>query len=168
VDPSKTDGTLNVSENFAAAIAKQWSRTGNRFGYRAQLSGGRLPSITSGFNILECSTCFVTVTTRYAELSGTAMLTFRNGRNIKPYLLGGPGISRITTSYRARGVVLDNSGNPPVSTTWALGLTAGAGVSLRLFGKELFVEQRILWPQASTGSRYGRLHPLSIGVKFEK
>ncbi len=167
-DPSKTDGSLNVSENFAAAIAKQWSRTGSRLGYRAQLSAGRQPSVTSGFNIFECSTCSVTMTNRYAELSGAAVITFRNGRKLKPYLLGGPGIYRVSTSYLARGVVLGSSENPATSATWALGLTAGAGLSMRLFGKEVFVEQRVLWPQASTGSRYGRLHPLSIGVKFEK
>ena len=168
IDPSKTDGTLNISENFAAALATQWSRTGSRLGYRAQLSAGRQPSVTSGFNILTCNTCSLTMTNRYAELSGAAVLTFRNGQNLKPYFLGGPGIYRVSTSYLARGVVIGNSENPSTSTTWSLGLTAGAGLSLRLFGTELFMEQRILWPQASTGSRYGRLHPLSIGVKFEK
>jgi hypothetical protein len=169
VDPFKTDGTLNVSENFSAAIAKQWSRTGSRLGYRAQLTAGRQPSITSQFNVLTCSTCSVTRTTRYAELSGAAVMTFRSGGNVKPYLLAGPGIYRVSTSYFARGVVLGNSENPSESTAWSLGLSAGAGATLRLFGKELFIEQRILFPQASTGYRSGPvLHPLSIGVKFEK
>ena len=169
VDPFETDGSLNVAENFAAAIAKQWSRTGSRLGYRAQLSAGRTPSVLTAVNVLSCSTCYVSRTNRYAELSGTAVLTFRNDRSVTPYLLGGPGLYLVRTSYLGRGVVLDNGENPSTSTTWSLGLTAGAGATFRLLGKELFVEQRILWPEASTRYRSAPvLHPLSIGVKFEK
>jgi opacity protein-like surface antigen len=169
VDPFKTDGSLNLSENFAAAIAKQWSRPGRRLGFRVQLAGGREPSTTQRFNILECDVCSLTRTQRYAELNAAAVLTFRNNHRFRPYVLGGPGIYRVSTSYLARGTVLGSVENPSSSSYWSLGVTAGAGASLRLFGKELFVEQRILLPQATTGYRMGPVpHPLSIGVKFER
>lgn len=169
VDPFKMDGTVNVSENFAAALAKQWSRPGSRLGFRAQLSGGREPSIRQRFNVTECGDCSLTRTVRYAEFSGTAVYTFRNNRRLRPYLLGGPGVYRVSTAYLSRGLVIGNGESQSVSSVWSFGLTAGAGASLRLFGKELFLEQRILWPQASTGASLSPVpHPLSIGVKFEK
>ena len=169
VDPFETDGSLNFSENFAAAIARQWSRPGSRLGFRAQLGVGRLPSTTQSFNVTQCSDCALTRTERYQELSGAAVITFMRNSRFKPYLLAGPGIYRVSSSYLARGLVLGTGENPSTSSFWALGLTAGAGASLRLFGKELFIEQRILFPEASTGFRAGPTpHPLSIGVKFEK
>lgn len=169
VDPFETDGSLNLAENFAAAIAKQWSRPGSRLGFRAQLGVGRQPSTSQAFNVTQCEECALTRTQRYQELSATAVLTFRRSSRFKPYLLAGPGLYRVSTSYLARGIVLGGSENPSTSTFWSLGLTGGLGASLKLFGKELFVEQRMIWPQASTGYRTGPTpHPLSIGVKFER
>ena len=169
IDPTKTDGSLNLSENFAAAIAKQWSRSGSRIGFRAQLSTGREPATLRAFNVLECGDCVLKQIRRYQELSGAAVLTFRNNHSFRPYILGGPGIYRVTTSYFARGVVIGNGNNPSTSSVWSLGLTAGVGASLKLFGKDFFIEQRIIWPQATTGYRTGPVPvPFSIGVKFEK
>ena len=171
VDPFKTDGGLNFSENFAAAIAKQWSRPGSRLGFRAQLSTGRQPSTTQSFNAGACDACSLTRTLRYTELSTAAIYTFRNNRKFRPYLLGGTALYAVRSSYLARGLVISDPdpGDRSTSTVWSFGLTTGFGANFRLFGTDFFVEQRILLPQPSTGYTNSLVaHPFSIGVKFDK
>ena len=170
IDPFASSDGFSVSENFSAAIAKQWSREGSRLGFRTQLATGRVPTITTGFIGDTCLDCSVSRDRRFGELSAVATHTFRNNRSLRPYLLAGPALYGVRTVYSSKGVVIAGPamGNRASGVTWSLGATAGAGLQARLFGRDFFIEQRIFYSEASTATRINGLvvHPLSIGVKF--
>lgn len=169
MDPPKVISRFNIDENFIAALGKQWNRSNSGLGLRLQLSGGRDPYTHRSLNPATCPTCSLVTWRRFVELSATPVYTFRHKSSIRPYVLGGPGIFGVQTTYRLNGATfgaMESSGDP-TSTNWSLGATVGAGLRFNLFKKEFFLEQRIAWPEATTSNwRTSEIHPLSFGIKF--
>lgn len=166
------DGSASpkLEERFVAALAREWSRPGSRLAWRAELSAGRQPTTTLLLNSTEgCGACSITSGRGFGEVSATAVYSFRRGHSFRPYFLGGPGLFALRSTYSAHGVVMSfpDIGDKATKTVWSLGATAGAGVAFRLFGREMFVEQKWLLPEPTTGYRRSSgIHPLSIGIKF--
>jgi hypothetical protein len=168
MDPSKMIGHFNPEENFVASLGRQWARANSGLGFRTQLSFGTEPSQTRFFNYPQCASCSVRQSRTFAELSGTAMYTFRRDKSFRPYLLAGPALYGVRSTYKTDGLTFgEGSVNLSAQKVWSLGGTVGVGFSLKLFGKELLVEQRYLTSETSTAARNAfQTHPLSIGVKF--
>jgi len=160
MDPSKMIGHFNPEENFVASLGRQWARANSGLGLRAQLAVGAQPSQNLLFNYPQCASCVINRARQFAELSGTAVYTFRRNKNIRPYLLGGPALYGVRNSF-------DRDGLSFSSRTWSLGGTFGAGVSFKLLGKEFQIEQRFITSETSSQARDAyKSSPLSIGIKF--
>lgn len=84
---------------------------------------------------------------------------------ISPYLTGGVGTMRISTSdltVKYQGTVI--GGVPNVGTQTKSAINLGAGVDIRLAGIALFVEGRYTWI-LTEGDKTGYV-PISIGITF--
>jgi opacity protein-like surface antigen len=163
-DPfAHTNGSL-FSENLAGSITRDWSRANSGLGLRAQLSAGSMPR-TNLFLGGQCTDCVVSTRRSYVELNATAKYTFRRNRNLRPYLLAGPGLYGVRSEYAVQGAVLgdpdDNS-----AVVWSMGITAGAGLNFHAFGKNLFLEQRFFIPEASTARARTYVRPFTLGIRF--
>ena len=165
MNPPTISEHFNLEENFVASLGRQWARSGSGLGFRAQLSVGAEPSLMTRLTSGECGDCSLRRSRRFAELSGAAVYTFRRDKSFRPYVLGGPALYGVRTSYKANGLIIGGptADNPYTTRAWSLGATVGVGAGLRLFGKEFLIEQRVM----SVGGRQGFVaYPLSIGIKF--
>jgi opacity protein-like surface antigen len=84
---------------------------------------------------------------------------------VSPYLTGGVGTMRISTSdltVKYQGAVI--GGVPSVGTQTKSAINLGAGVDLKLGGVALFVEGRYTWI-LTEGEKTGYV-PISIGITF--
>lgn len=169
MDPPKVVSRFNIDDNFIAAVGRQWNRSNSGLGLRMQFSAGRDPYVHRYLNPETCLTCSVASYRRFIELSATPVYTFRHKSSVRPYVLGGPGIFGIQSTYRLNGATFGEfaPNGDLTSTNWSLGATVGAGLRFNLFKKDFFIEQRIAWPEATTSNwRTSEIHPLSFGIKF--
>jgi opacity protein-like surface antigen len=165
LDPFQPKFSESLSENFTVAMAREWSRSNSGLGIRAQLSAGGVPANATYLGAT-CAACYVTRQRSFAELSGAATWTFRREKSFRPYILGGPALYGVKTRYSVAGAVLGEPGGNS-ATAWSLGATLGAGVRIRAFGKDLFLEQRVLFTEMSTARRDALVvHPFTLGIRF--
>lgn len=164
-DPTQSTGSPVFSENFVAAVAREWARRDNALGFRTQLMAGLAPSRSTLLGGDFTSRRIITERRSFAEVSTAATYTFRRKTNFSPYLLAGPALYAVRSSYSVTNAVLGAPGNS--STALSLGATAGAGLSFILLGKEILIEQRIAIPETST-TRRGSLvvRPFTLGIRF--
>ena len=163
VDPFAHTNSSRFSENFTGALAKEWARRNSGMGFRMQLALGTTP--TSNTLLPGCGGCVVHLRRSFAELSTTASYTFRRTHNLRPYVLAGPAIYGVRSAYDVSGAVL---GDPDdnASMAWSLGATAGVGLGFTIFGTNIFFEQRIFVPEASTARGSPVVRPFTLGIRF--
>ena len=161
-DPTQRTGSPVFSENLFAAVAREWARPNSALGFRTQLTGGLLPGIYTHLGDFE-SGRVLRQGKSFVELSAATTYTFRRNRNFSPYLLAGPALYAVRTSYSVTNAVL---GGPEHSMEWSYGATAGAGLNFKVFGKDILLEQRILTLPASTARINRVIRPFTLGIRF--
>ena len=164
LDPFAPKRSTPLSDNFVAAIGREWSRSGSGLGFRAQVSTGAIPTTRLSLGA-SCGECFISTQRRFVELSGAATYTFRRSSSFRPYVLGGPALYGVRHKYSVTGAVL---GDPQqnMGTVYALGATIGAGFHLRVLGQDLFLEQRAGFTEMSSGNQGVVIHPFTLGIRF--
>jgi hypothetical protein len=163
-DLFQSTGSPVFSENFTAAIGREWTRANSGLSFRTQLAGGALPS-THRFLRPDCGNCFMSSKNSFVELSSTVHYNFRRNRNVRPYLLAGPALYVVRSKLSVTGAVLPQPG-PNTATMRSIGATAGAGLNFSLFGTSLYLEQRIFTPDAASSTGKLTIRPFVLGIKF--
>ena len=157
----------STSQNFVAALGREWNKKGSKLGYRSQLTVGAEPTTNLFFRQASCPDCFVSRQQSFAELSGVATYTFRKNRKVQPYLLGGPALYAVRSRYAASGVTFGGQDQNPAETNWSLGATFGIGTRFKLFGTYFSIEQRFIAPELTTRSRQDHMvRPFTLGISF--
>jgi hypothetical protein len=155
---------LSTEQNFIAAVGREWAKRGSRLGYRTQLAIGTQPH--DFFLSTTCSGCFMR-RRGFAEMSALATYTFRQNRRVQPYLIGGPALYGIRSTYVARQGVIGDGLSEASQTVWSLGATLGIGTRFTLFGKTFSLEQRLARPELSTASGRGLVvRPFTLSISF--
>ena len=162
-DPTQRTGSPVFSENLVAAVAREWARPNSGWGLRAQLTGALTPSTYRFLGDFESGGRVLRQRQSFAEVSAATTYTFRRNRSFSPYLLAGPALYGIRSSYSVTNAVL---GGPANSNGWAFGATAGAGLSFTVLGKHLLLEQRVLIPATSTDRSNRVIRPFTLGIRF--
>lgn len=161
-DPTQRTGSPVFSENLVAAVAREWARPNSGLGFRTQLTGALTPSTYRFLGDFEAGRV-LRQRRSFVELSAATTYTFRRNRNFSPYLLAGPALYGVRSSYSVTNAVL---GGPAQSTDWLFGATAGAGLSFKVLGKDLLLEQRVLIPATSTERSDRVIRPFTLGIRF--
>jgi opacity protein-like surface antigen len=162
-DPTQRTGSPVFSENLFAGVAREWARPNIRLGFRTQLTAGILPATYASIGDFE-SGRVLKQRKSFVELSAATTYTFRRNRNFSPYLLAGPALYAIRSSHSVTNAVIGDPGDAFME--WSYGATAGAGVSFKLLGKDMLLEQRILTLPTSTGRLNRVVRPFTLGIRF--
>ena len=162
-DPTQRTGSPVFSENLVAAVAREWARPNSGLGFRTQLTGALTPSTYRFLGDFEGGGRVLRQKRSFVELSAATTYTFRRNRNFKPYLLAGPALYGVKSSYTITNAVL---GGPAHTMDWVFGATAGAGLNFKILGKDLLLEQRILIPASSTDRMNRVVRPFTLGIRF--
>ena len=162
-DPTQRTGSPVFSENLVAAVAREWARPNSGLGFRTQLTGALVPSTYRFLGDFEGDGRILRQRRSFIELSAATTYTFRRNRNFSPYLLAGPALYGVRSSYTVTNAVL---AGPAQSTDWLFGATAGAGLSFKVLGKDVLLEQRVLIPATSADRSSRVIRPFTLGIRF--